>query len=84
MRNTRLRPLAALIAVAVGLALAALRPPGLEASTCGGPGKYVCKINQSCATILFFKQCTTTYDYWKLTVEEDEDDTDPKPVEPEG
>lgn len=36
----------------------------LAASTCGGPGEQLCKENEACAGFFFFRQCTTTYDYW--------------------
>lgn len=47
-------------------ALAFLGAPSsqISATTCGGPGVVLCKENQSCLNILFYKQCTTRYDYW--------------------
>ncbi len=47
-------------------ALAFLGAPDtrVEAATCGGPGEQLCKENASCATFIFWRHCTTTYDYW--------------------
>lgn len=36
----------------------------IAAAECGGPGTVICKENEACVGILFFRQCTTTYDYW--------------------
>ncbi|TVP56824.1 MAG: hypothetical protein EA351_07295 [Gemmatimonadales bacterium] len=44
----------------------------IAAATCGGPGEVLCKTNEACAGILFFRQCTTTYDYWQSDEEEPE------------
>ncbi len=66
MKRQRLRTLVVTGAAGLFLALGglALEAPSLEASSCGGPGEYLCKENTSCAGILWFRQCTTTYDYW--------------------
>lgn len=43
----------------------------IAAAECGGHGEVLCKQNESCAGILFFRQCTTTYDYWNTGSPED-------------
>lgn len=49
-------------------ALAFLGAPSapIAAYECGGPGQQECKRNESCLNILFYKQCTTTIDYWDI------------------
>ncbi len=37
----------------------------IQAAECGGPGTSVCKTNESCLSIIFYRQCTTVYDYWQ-------------------
>jgi hypothetical protein len=46
------------------LAFVAAPDGEVAAATCGGPGEAICKENTSCATFFFFRQCTTSYDYW--------------------
>ncbi len=46
----------------------------IAAAECGGSGTSLCKENESCAGFFFFRQCTTTYDYWKSSsILEDEE-----------
>jgi hypothetical protein len=49
-------------------ALAFLAAPDqqLSAAVCSGPGEQLCKENRSCASFIFFWQCTTTFDYWNV------------------
>jgi hypothetical protein len=79
------------IASALVLALALQgtgRAQALEASACGGTGQVVCKQNESCVNIIFYKQCTTTFDYYSDKLSEDSGnnggntDTPPEEVEP--
>lgn len=39
----------------------------IAASSCGGVGAKLCKENMSCVSIIFYRQCTTTYDYYRLS-----------------
>ena len=57
-------------------ALAFLGAPDsrIAAAECGGPGEVLCKENEACAGILWFRQCTTTFDYYQT---DDEMNTDP-------
>jgi hypothetical protein len=50
--------------LAAALAFVAAPDSQLSASECGGPGGQLCKENESCAGFIFYRQCTTTYDYW--------------------
>ncbi len=63
-RNRRrlLRLFAPLAAVALFVASPA--PPQAVALGCGENTGPQCRTNESCIWILFYKQCTTTYDYY--------------------
>jgi hypothetical protein len=37
----------------------------IAAAECGGPGTSLCKTNEACAHFIFFRQCTTEYDYYQ-------------------
>lgn len=37
----------------------------IAAAECGGPGEILCKEHQDCAWIVFWRGCTTSYDYWQ-------------------
>jgi hypothetical protein len=50
--------------LAAALAFLAAPDSRLQASDCGGPGTTLCKVNESCVRFLWYRQCTTTYDYW--------------------
>ncbi|TVR51298.1 MAG: hypothetical protein EA421_15945 [Gemmatimonadales bacterium] len=50
--------------LAAALAFLAAPDGQLAASECGGPGTQVCKSNESCLNIIFYRQCTTRTDYW--------------------
>lgn len=64
-------------------ALAFLGAPDsrISAAECGGPGDNLCKEHEECAWILFWRACTTTYDYWQ-TEGEEPDDEEPDAGEP--
>ncbi len=69
MRNpnrSRLYASALSFLVAAGLYLAVPDQPQAAAATCNGSntGK-VCWENESCMDMLFYKQCTTTYKYFR-------------------
>jgi hypothetical protein len=61
--------------VAGAMALAIGPSDQLQASTCGGPGEDLCKENTSCVSIIFYSQCTTTFDYY--STDDDERAIDP-------
>lgn len=50
--------------LAAALAFMAAPDGQLAAAGCGGGGTQVCKVNESCISIIFFRQCTTRTDYW--------------------
>ncbi len=50
--------------VASALSFAAAPSNQVAASECGGPGGSLCKENESCVSIIFFRSCTKRYDYW--------------------
>lgn len=49
---------------AVALFVASPAPRQAVALGCGENTGPVCRQNESCAWFVFFKQCTTTYDYY--------------------
>lgn len=60
--------------LAAALTLLAAPDARLSAAECGGPGTQLCKTNESCVWILFYKHCTETRDYWSEEAEDDEAD----------
>lgn len=74
----KLASIRTLIAAATGALVLALgsvaaTPEPLEADDCDGPGDVVCNKNESCLTVLFYRQCTTTYDYYPPDDEEEDE-----------
>lgn len=63
----RLLRLAAPLA-AVALFVASPTPRQATASACGENNGPVCRTNESCVWIIFFKMCTTKYDYYPGTM----------------
>lgn len=66
-------------------ALAFLGAPDtrISAAECGGPGEILCKEHEECAWIMFWRACTTKYDYWQAD-EEEPDGGEPDGGEPGG
>lgn len=67
MRKTlKSRILTGLVTLAAAFALAVGGPAPRQAiaSNCGENSGNLCKKNESCLWILFFKQCTETYYYY--------------------
>lgn len=54
----------ATLLLAGGLLVGAPAPRQAVASSCGENRGNLCRRNESCLFLLFFKQCTTKYDYY--------------------
>jgi len=54
--------------LAGSLAFATTPDSRISAASCGGVGQVLCKTNTSCVSIIFYSQCTTTYDYYPLSI----------------
>lgn len=69
-RTTHRRRLIRLAAplAAVTLFVASPAPRQATASSCGENNGPMCRKNESCISIIFFKQCTTKYDYYPGTM----------------
>ena len=63
LKSKALAGLATLL-LAGGLLVGAPAPRQAVASSCGENRGRLCKTNKSCVYLLFFSQCTTTYDYY--------------------
>lgn len=64
MRLTRPRFAIPGVFLLAAMLLAVSPEPRLAASDCGANSGNLCKETTSCAWILFFRMCTTTYDYY--------------------
>lgn len=45
----------------------------IAAAECGGAGTSLCKQNEKCAWWVFYRHCTTTFDYWNDSALTDEE-----------
>lgn len=63
---SRLMVAAVTFLVAVGAYLAAPPAPRAASADCGPNSGNLCWKNESCAGILWFKQCTTEYKYYDM------------------